>query len=129
MCFLSAGAHPSQERGTASFMSIPAGVQISPSAKAVWKAELDSSSSPELGILKLTLTPPADAPVGEFMLVGHYSGEEQLLAMLVVLFNPWCPGRSTVHLYAEKKAKPTKPQIKTECFFMFWLVWVQKPLG
>ncbi|KAM8756255.1 protein-glutamine gamma-glutamyltransferase E [Acanthopagrus schlegelii] len=87
----STGAHPSQERGTASLMSIPAGVQIPPSAKAVWKAELDSSSSPELGILKLTLTPPADAPVGKFTLVGHYSGEEQLLATLVVLFNPWCP--------------------------------------
>lgn len=90
--------YSSQERGTASIMSIPASVEISPSAKAVWKVEMDNSSSLELGILKLALTPPADAPIGEYILVGHYKGEEQLLAMLVVLFNPWCPGRSTIHL-------------------------------
>uniref|UniRef100_A0A671URP0 Protein-glutamine gamma-glutamyltransferase 2 n=1 Tax=Sparus aurata TaxID=8175 RepID=A0A671URP0_SPAAU len=87
----STGMYSSQERGTASIMSIPASVAISPSAKAVWKVEMDNSSSLELGILKLALTPPADAPIGEYILVGHYKGEEQLLAMLVVLFNPWCP--------------------------------------
>lgn len=90
---LSAGSHASEDLGTRSLFGIPGHVERSPSAKAVWKVELVRSSSPELGILNLKVTPPADAPIGEYNLHVKYRGEEMLLAMLVMLFNPWCPGR------------------------------------
>ena len=72
---------------------IPDKVQRSPSAKAVWKAELERSSSPETGVLTLSITPSADSPIGEYKLSGEHRGEEKVLASLVVLFNPWCPGK------------------------------------
>lgn len=88
-----AGRHPSEDLGTASFFGIPDHLERSPSAKAVWKVELVRSSLPVLGILNLKVTPPADAPIGEYILCVKYRGEETVLAMLVMLFNPWCPGR------------------------------------
>ncbi|XP_044205878.1 protein-glutamine gamma-glutamyltransferase E [Thunnus albacares] len=85
------GKHPSEDQGTMSYLSIPDGVQRSPSAKAVWKIELHKNSSPLTGNLTLTITPPADAPVGEYQLSVKHRDEETLLATPAVLFNPWCP--------------------------------------
>uniref|UniRef100_A0A3Q3GFW1 Transglutaminase N-terminal domain-containing protein n=1 Tax=Labrus bergylta TaxID=56723 RepID=A0A3Q3GFW1_9LABR len=86
--------YPSEERGTTCLLSIPDGVKRSPKAIAVWKIELDKKSSPRTGVLVLTVTPPADAPVGKYKMVGTYKGEEMLLASLTMLFNPWCRGMS-----------------------------------
>ncbi|XP_040890425.1 protein-glutamine gamma-glutamyltransferase E [Toxotes jaculatrix] len=84
------GKRPSEERGTKLCFGIPDSVQRSPSAKAVWKAELHGNCSPLTGALTLTVTPAADAPVGEYTLSVKHGNEETQLATLVVLFNPWC---------------------------------------
>ncbi|KAM6946696.1 protein-glutamine gamma-glutamyltransferase 5-like [Lycodopsis pacificus] len=59
-------------------------------AKAVWKVELHKDASPPKGLLVLTITPPADTPVGEFNLVVKHRDEDKPLPTLVVLYNPWC---------------------------------------
>ncbi|KAK9529613.1 hypothetical protein VZT92_013693 [Zoarces viviparus] len=84
------GKHPTEEQGTLSFFSIPGLKEPSPSAKAVWKVELHKDASPPKGLLVLTITPPADTPIGEFNLVVKHRDEEKLLPSLVVLYNPWC---------------------------------------
>ncbi|XP_061584210.1 protein-glutamine gamma-glutamyltransferase E [Cololabis saira] len=85
------GQHPSEDLGTMSRFGIPDAPRRSPSAKAVWRAELHRSSSPRTGLLTLTVTPPADAPIGEYRLSMKYKEEEEMLEKLTVLFNPWCP--------------------------------------
>lgn len=72
---------------------VPDKVQRSASAKAVWRAELERSSAPEMGTLTLSITPPADAPVGEYRLSATLGKEERELSKLSLLFNPWCSGR------------------------------------
>ncbi|KAK2915510.1 protein-glutamine gamma-glutamyltransferase 5-like isoform X2 [Channa argus] len=44
-----------------------------------------------MGILILTITPPANSPIGQYVLSVKHQDQEMLLAKLVVLFNPWCP--------------------------------------
>uniref|UniRef100_A0A3B4FYI7 Protein-glutamine gamma-glutamyltransferase 2 n=1 Tax=Pundamilia nyererei TaxID=303518 RepID=A0A3B4FYI7_9CICH len=88
------GKHPSENLGTKSCFGIPDKISRSPSAKAVWKVELEKRSYPLTGSLNLTITPPADAPIGKYNLTARYRNEETLLATLVVLFNPWCPDDS-----------------------------------
>ncbi|XP_072237590.1 protein-glutamine gamma-glutamyltransferase E-like isoform X1 [Leuresthes tenuis] len=97
------GKYPSEAMGTMSRFGIPDEVQRSPSAKAVWKAELVRSSSPQTGILTLSITPSADSPIGEYKLSGKHRGEEKVLASLVVLFNPWCPEDSVFLSDEEQK--------------------------
>lgn len=60
--------------------------------------DLDGSSSVSRGVVQLVLTPPADAPIGEYSLAAEFREEKELLGKLVLLFNPWCPGRSSVHV-------------------------------
>ncbi|XP_068560609.1 protein-glutamine gamma-glutamyltransferase 2-like [Cebidichthys violaceus] len=84
------GKHPTEEQGTLSFFSLPGLKKPSPSAKAVWKVELHKDASPPTGLLVLTITPPADTPIGEFNLVVKHRDEEKTLPTLVVLYNPWC---------------------------------------
>lgn len=90
----STGEYPSEDQGTKSCFGIPDSVKSSPSAKAVWKIELHKNSSPPTGMLMLTITPPATTPIGQYTLSVQHTDQEMLLATLVVLFNPWCPGRS-----------------------------------
>uniref|UniRef100_A0A3B3VAF8 Protein-glutamine gamma-glutamyltransferase 2 n=1 Tax=Poecilia latipinna TaxID=48699 RepID=A0A3B3VAF8_9TELE len=85
------GELPSENLGTMSRFGVPDKVQRSGSAKAVWKAELQRSSSPETGVLALAIMPPAACPVGEYKMSAKLGGEERDLATLSVLFNPWCP--------------------------------------
>lgn len=92
LLLFSVGHDLSEDQGTTSCFGIPDTVQRSPTAKAAWKSELLLSSTPLLGILKLTITPPADAPIGEYILSVTHREEEKSLAQLVLLFNPWCPG-------------------------------------
>lgn len=94
--FLSLGEHPSENLGSMSRFGVPDKVQRSGSAKAVWRAELQRSSSPEKGVLALAITPPAACPVGEYKMSAKLGEEERNLATLSVLFNPWCPGRFLV---------------------------------
>uniref|UniRef100_A0A3P9P022 Protein-glutamine gamma-glutamyltransferase 2 n=1 Tax=Poecilia reticulata TaxID=8081 RepID=A0A3P9P022_POERE len=84
------GKYPSEERGTMSRFGVSDKVEPSPCAIAVWKAELQKNSLPETGMLALTITPPANAPVGEYKLSAGLKAEENELAELFVLFNPWC---------------------------------------
>ncbi|XP_040058972.2 protein-glutamine gamma-glutamyltransferase 2 [Gasterosteus aculeatus] len=84
------GKHPSEEQGTLSLFGLAQVKERSPSAKAVWRAELHKDASPPTGLLVLNVTPPADAPIGEFKLFGIHGDETKLLAGLVVLYNPWC---------------------------------------
>lgn len=60
----------------------------------MWKAELKSSVSSQEAVA-LTLTPPADAPVGQYKLSLKHK-EEELLVKMTLLFNPWCPGMCTL---------------------------------
>ncbi|KAM4741222.1 LOW QUALITY PROTEIN: protein-glutamine gamma-glutamyltransferase E-like [Anableps anableps] len=83
------GYYPSEDLGTKSHFGVPAKVLDSASAKAVWKAELLKSSSPEIGILILNITPPADAPIGEYKLSASLRDSKKVLANFSVLFNPW----------------------------------------
>ncbi|XP_053171596.1 protein-glutamine gamma-glutamyltransferase 5-like [Scomber japonicus] len=82
------GEHPSEERGTKSSFAVPDNVRRSSSAKAVWKMEIHNSF---MGSLTLSITPPADAPIGEYRLTVKHKDDEALLATPAVLFNPWCP--------------------------------------
>ncbi|KAL7388411.1 hypothetical protein ABVT39_013230 [Epinephelus coioides] len=91
------GRRPSEEQGTASLFGIP-NAKHSPKAKVVWKAELRKDSTPQKGNLMLTITPPADCPIGEYILKVKHMNEEMSLAKVVVLFNPWCPGRLMICL-------------------------------
>ncbi|CAI5687205.1 unnamed protein product [Oreochromis niloticus] len=84
------GENPSEDLGTKSCFGIPDKIQRSPSAKAVWKVELEKGSNPPTGSLNLTITPPADTPIGKYNLTARHRDEETLLTELVVLFNPWC---------------------------------------
>ncbi|XP_035986258.1 protein-glutamine gamma-glutamyltransferase 6 [Fundulus heteroclitus] len=86
------GDHPSEDLGTMSRFGVPDKVQRLPSAKAVWKAELQRSTAPATGILTLSITPSVDSPVGEYTMSARLGEEERALANLSVLFNPWCPG-------------------------------------
>lgn len=90
---LSVGNYPSEEIGTMSLFGIPDHESRSSFAKAVWKAEVQESSSTQMGSLNLTITPPADAPIGEYSITVRYKDENTLLGELVVLYNPWCSGR------------------------------------
>ncbi|XP_038156689.1 protein-glutamine gamma-glutamyltransferase E-like [Cyprinodon tularosa] len=85
------GHFPSEDKGTMSHFGFPDKVLHSGSAKAVWKAELHKSSSPETGVLTLSITPPADTPIGEYKLTAKLQDKEKMLANLSVLFNPWSP--------------------------------------
>ena len=89
---LSTGESPNEEQGTSSKFSIPDDNKRSPKAKAVWKVELLKTSTPKTGKLNLAVTPAADAPIGQYVLTLKHREEEEMLKM-VVLFNPWCPGR------------------------------------
>ncbi|XP_041639554.1 protein-glutamine gamma-glutamyltransferase 5-like [Cheilinus undulatus] len=95
------GMYASQEQGTMSYMSIPDGVELSPKAKAVWSVEVYPTSSPLMGELILSFIPPANAPVGEYVIMAEYKKEEKLLGMPMVLFNPWCP-EDAVYMEDEK---------------------------
>lgn len=90
----SLGPQPSEKQGTRAYLRIPALDPASTSAKAAWKMELDQSSSVSTGVVQLMVTPPADAPVGAYSLTAEHRGESAPLGGLVLLFNPWCPGRS-----------------------------------
>lgn len=91
----SLGPLPSEKQGTMSCFRIPPLVPAPASAKAAWKMELVESSSVSAGVVGLLVTPPADAPIGEYALTVEHRGESATLGKLVLLFNPWCPGRPT----------------------------------
>ncbi|TNN42717.1 Protein-glutamine gamma-glutamyltransferase 2 [Liparis tanakae] len=84
------GDHPTKEQGTLSVFSLPESRDQSPSAKAVWKVELQERVSKVTGPMSLSITPPADGPIGEFHLTEVLGDENNPLAKLVVLYNPWC---------------------------------------
>ncbi|KAM3622381.1 uncharacterized protein V6R79_024014 [Siganus canaliculatus] len=85
------GEHPSEQRGTLALFSVPDRVRRSPGAKAWWKVEYLKSSSPRSGVVKLSITPPADAPVGRYTVTVKHREETTELGTVVLLFNPWCP--------------------------------------
>lgn len=96
------GSKPTEEAGTLSHFGIPDRVKRSPAAKAVWMITLHPSSMLQRGILNLVVTPPADAPIGEYSLTVEHKSKKAFLATFVLLFNPWCPGDS-VYLFDEKE--------------------------
>lgn len=96
----SLGPQPSEKQGTRAYLRIPPLDPASASAKAAWKMELDQSSSVSTGLVQLMVTPPADAPVGAYRLTAEHRGESAPLGRMVLLFNPWCPGRSLIHSHA-----------------------------
>ncbi|XP_047438331.1 protein-glutamine gamma-glutamyltransferase 6 [Mugil cephalus] len=87
----STGEHPSENIGTMSRFGLPDFVRRSQSAKAVWKASFQTSTPGRTGSVTLLITPPADAPVGKYVLSVKHKDDEILLKNMVVLFNPWCP--------------------------------------
>ncbi|XP_072288342.1 protein-glutamine gamma-glutamyltransferase E-like [Eucyclogobius newberryi] len=86
------GEQPEEKRGTRCIFGIPDSVKRSAKAKAVWSAAIEQRVSyPEMGIVAVTITPPANAPVGKYSLrLKHSREEEEELGALVVLYNPWC---------------------------------------
>ncbi|XP_056294501.1 protein-glutamine gamma-glutamyltransferase 6 [Pseudoliparis swirei] len=85
------GEHPTKEQGTLSIFSLPERTDQHPSAKAVWKVELQGHVSKVTGLMSLRITPPAAGPIGEFNLTEVLGDKNNPLAKLVVLYNPWCP--------------------------------------
>ncbi|XP_051804449.1 protein-glutamine gamma-glutamyltransferase E-like [Acanthochromis polyacanthus] len=96
------GQHASEDRGTLSRFGYPDNIRRSSSVKAVWKVELPTGFSLPSKTVALSVTPPADAPVGEYELFGKLQDEEKSLGKLVVLFNPWC-SEDSVHLSDDLK--------------------------
>ncbi|XP_043978035.1 protein-glutamine gamma-glutamyltransferase E-like isoform X1 [Gambusia affinis] len=83
------GNDASEDLGTKSRFGVPDLSLHSASAKAAWKAEVQRSSSPETGVLVLVISPPADAPIGEYTLSASLKDKEKIVANFSVLFNPW----------------------------------------
>lgn len=102
------GINPSEEAGTLSLFGFPEKVKRSPAAKAVWliACRLESSMLRQ-GILDLDVTPPADAPIGEYLLTVEHKSKKAPLATLALLFNPWCPGRSGLDV-AHRSLSPNR---------------------
>ncbi|XP_051804447.1 protein-glutamine gamma-glutamyltransferase 6-like [Acanthochromis polyacanthus] len=98
------GQHASEDKGTLSHFGYPDNIRRSSSVKAVWKVELPTGFSLPSKTVALSVTPPADAPVGEYELFGKLQAEEKSLGKLVVLFNPWC-SEDSVYLLDELKRK------------------------
>lgn len=78
----------------------------------MWKVKLKKKSSSAKGDLRLKITPPANAPIGEYILTVSHRGEETLLAMPVVLFNPWCPGKSVRRFHSSYVKKIQKKKFR-----------------
>uniref|UniRef100_A0A3P8TLA8 protein-glutamine gamma-glutamyltransferase n=1 Tax=Amphiprion percula TaxID=161767 RepID=A0A3P8TLA8_AMPPE len=76
-------------------------IRRSSSAKAMWKVEPLTGFSLPSNTVALSVTPPADAPVGEYELFGKLQEEEKSLGKLVVLFNPWC-SEDSVYLFDDR---------------------------
>ncbi|XP_055016249.1 protein-glutamine gamma-glutamyltransferase E [Boleophthalmus pectinirostris] len=86
------GLYPGEDIGTKCVFGLPDLVNRSAKAKAIWSVVMDTRMSYlEMGNLHLTVTPPANAPVGKYLLFLDEAGEQKELGSLVVLFNPWCP--------------------------------------
>ncbi|XP_060886649.1 protein-glutamine gamma-glutamyltransferase 2-like [Labrus mixtus] len=83
------GSAPSEKLGTRSEFGNPSPMYAS-EVKAIWKYSIDKSSNLQWGIVTLSVTPPADAPVGRYSLSATTASEKKALGTLVVLFNPWC---------------------------------------
>lgn len=86
------GAAPSERRGTRSVFGNPSPMYTS-DTKAIWKYSIDKSANLQMGIVTLSVTPPADAPVGKYSVSASTEKDRTNLGELVVLFNPWCSGR------------------------------------
>uniref|UniRef100_A0A3Q3GTS1 Protein-glutamine gamma-glutamyltransferase 2 n=1 Tax=Labrus bergylta TaxID=56723 RepID=A0A3Q3GTS1_9LABR len=80
---------PSEKLGTRSEFGNPSPMYAS-EVKAIWKYSIDKSANLQWGIVTLSVTPPADAPVGRYSLSATTASEKKALGTLVVLFNPWC---------------------------------------
>uniref|UniRef100_UPI0037E9C387 protein-glutamine gamma-glutamyltransferase 2-like n=1 Tax=Semicossyphus pulcher TaxID=241346 RepID=UPI0037E9C387 len=83
------GSAPSESRGTRSEFGNPTPMHAS-DVKAIWKSSIDKSAKLQWGVVTLSVTPPADAPVGRYSLSVKTMSEKKTLGTLVVLFNPWC---------------------------------------
>eukprot|EP00064_Thunnus_orientalis_P020896 superscaffoldBa00006028_g21048 len=81
---------PSLIQGTRSVFGNPSHMYFS-DVKAIWSGRIDRRAKLQRGIVTLSLTPPADAPVGRYSLSAKTEKETTTLGTLVVLFNPWCP--------------------------------------
>ncbi|XP_073331440.1 protein-glutamine gamma-glutamyltransferase E-like [Pagrus major] len=95
------GPAPSEKRGTRSEFGNPSPMYTS-DVKAIWKYDIDKRANLQRGIVTLSVTPPADAPVGRYSLSANTLSERTNLGTLVVLFNPWCSDDS-VYLPDERE--------------------------
>lgn len=87
------GSAPSEQRGTRCEFGNPSPMYAR-DAKAIWKYIVDRSADLQSGVVTLSVTPPADAPVGKYSLSASIPGERRSVGTLVVLFNPWCSGKA-----------------------------------
>lgn len=86
---------PAETFGTRAVFGIPEGaVRLAMDSDKWWRVELDKSSAPSTGLLVLSITPNANAPIGRYTVKAKHREAETVLAKLVVLFNPWCKGGS-----------------------------------
>ncbi|XP_074555310.1 protein-glutamine gamma-glutamyltransferase 2-like [Halichoeres trimaculatus] len=97
------GPAPSETLGTKSEFGNPSGMYAS-DVKAIWNCRFEKSASLQPGVVTLSVTPPADAPVGRYSLSASTMSEKKTLGTLVVLFNPWCSA-DWVYLPDEKERK------------------------
>ncbi|XP_008402044.1 erythrocyte membrane protein band 4.2-like, partial [Poecilia reticulata] len=67
--------------------------------KALWSCSINATSSHSV---TLSVTPPADAPVGKYSLSIELGRPSAVKESLVVLFNPWCQN-DWVYLPDEKE--------------------------
>ncbi|KAM4713874.1 protein-glutamine gamma-glutamyltransferase 2-like [Anableps anableps] len=70
--------------------------------KAFWSCGIDTRSFMQSGNVILSVTPPADAPVGRYSLSVELGTGSAVKESLVVLFNPWCK-EDWVYLPDEKE--------------------------
>ncbi|KAI3375997.1 hypothetical protein L3Q82_016526, partial [Scortum barcoo] len=84
------GSAPSEVLGTRCEFGNPSPMYSS-NVKAIWKYSIDRRANLQRGIVTLSVTPPANAPVGKYLLSASTLRGKTPLGTLVVLFNPWCP--------------------------------------
>uniref|UniRef100_A0A3B5LGM8 Protein-glutamine gamma-glutamyltransferase 2 n=1 Tax=Xiphophorus couchianus TaxID=32473 RepID=A0A3B5LGM8_9TELE len=120
------GRFPSPSRGTKCTFGTRV-LMCGVGTKAPWTCSIDAKSALKSGCVTLSVTPPADAPVGKYSLSIELGRPSAVKESLVVLFNPWCQN-DWVHLPDEKERKEyvmnEQGQIYrgTACDFspMFW---------
>ncbi|XP_037621555.1 protein-glutamine gamma-glutamyltransferase E-like [Sebastes umbrosus] len=94
--------YPSVELETLETFDYPDPIRRPASIKFWWMISIEKDDTTKTGKLTISITPPADSPIGELTIMMKDGKDEVLVAELVLLYNPWCPD-DMVYMKNDKK--------------------------